>query len=155
MKLKSKVFGFFFFFLVLPGYATSWSPPSCETVFNGFDASLDATKVDSSSYRISETELVSHVSEKVGKVFEFQFIRKLGRQMGVRVWLFGGTAASFLHYAKWDLARSKNLVDLQMTLKLPVIFKRSLLTDFLIFWENDPLAGKFGHCDIESAHQES
>jgi hypothetical protein len=29
------------------------------------------------------------------------------------VWLFGGTASSFLHYAKWDLAREKGLLDLQ------------------------------------------
>lgn len=33
--------------------------------------------------------------------------------MGIRVWLFGGTAASFLHYAKWDLASQRGLLQLQ------------------------------------------
>ncbi|RYY32059.1 hypothetical protein EON62_05870, partial [archaeon] len=37
----------------------------------------------------------------------------MAQKMGVRVWMFGGTAASYLHYAKWDLARQKGLLHLQ------------------------------------------
>ncbi|MFN7454633.1 MAG: hypothetical protein ACK5RO_08230, partial [Pseudobdellovibrionaceae bacterium] len=62
---------------------------------------------------IRENELMAQVSSKLMLVPEFQGIRQTAQQMGLRVWLFGGTASSFLHYVKWDLARSKGLMDLQ------------------------------------------
>ena len=62
---------------------------------------------------VSETELLAHVSSKIVLVPEFQYIRETAQKMGLRVWLFGGTASSFLHYVKWDLARSKGIMDLQ------------------------------------------
>lgn len=36
---------------------------------------------------------------------EFKFIRDEADRRGLRVWLFGGTAASFSHYVKWDVLR--------------------------------------------------
>lgn len=62
---------------------------------------------------ISEKELLAHVSNKMPLVPEFQYIRETAQKMGLRVWLFGGTASSFIHYVKWDLARTKGLMDLQ------------------------------------------
>lgn len=62
---------------------------------------------------LSESELLAHVSSKITLVPEFRFIRETAEKMGVRVWLFGGTAASFLHYAKWDLLNSKGILKLQ------------------------------------------
>jgi hypothetical protein len=62
---------------------------------------------------ISENELTTAVSERLVLVPEFKYIRDMADKMGLRVWLFGGTASSFLHYVKWDLAREKNLMELQ------------------------------------------
>ena len=67
----------------------------------------------SSQSGVSERELFAHVSSKIILVPEFQYIRETAQKMGLRVWLFGGTASSFLHYVKWDLARTKGLMDLQ------------------------------------------
>lgn len=61
---------------------------------------------------VSKQELLDHVIDKITSVPEFQYIREIAQQMGIRVWLFGGTASSFLHYVKWDLARTKGLMDL-------------------------------------------
>lgn len=63
--------------------------------------------------QVSEEELIQHLSHKIGDVVEFAYIRDLAHEMGVRVWLFGGTASSFLHYVKWDLVTSKGLMSLQ------------------------------------------
>jgi hypothetical protein len=62
---------------------------------------------------ISTKDLVAHTIKGIDLVPEFQFIKELAERMKVRVWLFGGTAASFLHYVKWDLARSQGLMNLQ------------------------------------------
>ena len=62
---------------------------------------------------ISAGELTRHVREKIIQVPEFHYMRERAERMGLRVWLFGGTASSFLHYVKWDLARAKGLMDLQ------------------------------------------
>lgn len=75
------------------------------------DRVRDAIKVTKSG--ITEKELSNHVSDKIMQVPEFRYLRKTAEEMGLRVWLFGGTASSFLHYVKWDLARSKGLMDLQ------------------------------------------
>lgn len=71
------------------------------------------TELRSSQKRIHRAELTAHVAAKIEQVLEFKYIRELAQKMGLRVWLFGGTASSFLHYAKWDLASSQGLVDLQ------------------------------------------
>jgi formylglycine-generating enzyme required for sulfatase activity len=62
---------------------------------------------------ITAEELIEYTIEGIEKVPEFQFIRETAVKMGLRVWLFGGTASSFLHYVKWDLARSRGQMDLQ------------------------------------------
>ena len=63
--------------------------------------------------KISETELLSQVSRSLPKTEEFNFIRAEAKKMGLRVWMFGGTASSYLHYVKWDLARQKGMLNLQ------------------------------------------
>jgi hypothetical protein len=59
-------------------------------------------------------ELKNYVSEKMAKVPEFQYIREIADKLGLRVWLFGGTASSFLHYVKWDFDRKRSLNDFQV-----------------------------------------
>lgn len=62
---------------------------------------------------IHRKELVDHVEKMLNRVSEFSTIRELAEAMGIRVWLFGGTASSFLHYSKWDLASRKGILKLQ------------------------------------------
>jgi hypothetical protein len=63
--------------------------------------------------KITAKDLIHHTIKGIAQVPEFQFIKETAERMGVRVWLFGGTASSFLHYVKWDLARSRGLMNLQ------------------------------------------
>ena len=63
---------------------------------------------------ISEQELSSFISENLMKTPEFQSVREVAQELGVRVWLFGGTASSFVHYAKEILLNQKGLKKLQM-----------------------------------------
>jgi formylglycine-generating enzyme required for sulfatase activity len=63
--------------------------------------------------KITVKDLVDHTIKGIDQVPEFQFLRKAAKQMNVRVWLFGGTASSFLHYVKWDLVRSRGQINLQ------------------------------------------
>ncbi len=57
--------------------------------------------------KISSEELKSEITAKILKVSQFKFIKELAQKMGVRVWIFGGTAAGFGHYVRWDLERRK------------------------------------------------
>jgi formylglycine-generating enzyme required for sulfatase activity len=79
-----------------------------------FKSNSTLTKqTDLNSKKVTEPELLNFTSQKVTSVTEFQFIRAEAKKLGIRVWMFGGTASSFLHYAKWDLARQKGQLDLQ------------------------------------------
>lgn len=85
---------------------------NCSTVF--LSSTLTKTHDDKISQSgIQATELAHHLSEKISEVLEFKFIRSMAKKLGIRVWLFGGTASSFLHYVKWDLASQKGLIELQ------------------------------------------
>jgi len=57
----------------------------------------------SSSIDVEEYEKT--LASSIMRVPEFEFIRSEAKEMGVRIWLFGGTAAAFAHYVKWDLQR--------------------------------------------------
>ncbi|MFL5814729.1 MAG: hypothetical protein ACJ763_14235, partial [Bdellovibrionia bacterium] len=52
-------------------------------------------------------ELERGVAERLKRVEEFQFIEQEAQKLGVRAYLFGGTAAGYAHYVKWDLQREK------------------------------------------------
>lgn len=85
---------------------------SCESLFSA--ASIKTiSQSKSPRTRITDTELLEHLSIKIDEVPEFSYIRSLAEDLGIRVWLFGGTASSFLHYVKWDLATSEGLIDFQ------------------------------------------
>jgi hypothetical protein len=53
----------------------------------------------------SPKALEGKISASISRVEPFVEIRKLAQEMGVRVWLFGGTASSFAHYVKRDQLR--------------------------------------------------
>lgn len=52
-------------------------------------------------------QLEFEIKARRSRVSEFHFIREEAQKRGLRVWLFGGTAAAFSHYVKWDLLREQ------------------------------------------------
>jgi hypothetical protein len=52
-------------------------------------------------------ELEHEINSQIERVEPFREIRKLAREMGIHVWLFGGTASSFAHYVKRDDLRKR------------------------------------------------
>jgi hypothetical protein len=55
----------------------------------------------------SPVELEQRIGDRLNRVEEFRFIEQEATRLGVRAWLFGGTAAGYAHYVKWDLQREK------------------------------------------------
>ncbi len=54
---------------------------------------------------IEESRLSDEIGHRLSRVDEFRFIQEQAARLGVRVWLFGGTAAAYAHYVKQDLQR--------------------------------------------------
>jgi hypothetical protein len=52
-------------------------------------------------------ELEHGIADRLKRVEEFRFIEQEATKLGMRAWLFGGTAAGYAHYVKWDLQREK------------------------------------------------
>ncbi len=53
-----------------------------------------------------EPQLLSEQTlDRFKRVPEFKFIREEAEKIGVKVYLFGGTASAFAHYVRWDLER--------------------------------------------------
>jgi hypothetical protein len=52
-------------------------------------------------------ELEQGISDRLKRVEEFKFIQEEATKLGVRAYLFGGTAAGYAHYVKWDMQREK------------------------------------------------
>jgi hypothetical protein len=53
-------------------------------------------------------ELEQGISDRLKRVEEFKFIEQEATKLGVKAYLFGGTAAGYAHYVKWDLQREKS-----------------------------------------------
>ncbi len=51
---------------------------------------------------LSNAELETSLRAGIDRVGEFRYIREQAERLGVRVWMFGGTAAAFGHYVNWD-----------------------------------------------------
>jgi hypothetical protein len=56
---------------------------------------------------LSLSELEHGIADRLNRVEEFRFIEEEATKLGVRAYLFGGTAAGYAHYVKWDLQREK------------------------------------------------
>jgi hypothetical protein len=52
-------------------------------------------------------ELEQGIANRLPRVEEFKFIEQEATKLGVRAYLFGGTAAGYAHYVKWDMQREK------------------------------------------------
>lgn len=55
--------------------------------------------------RLTPERLETEIGVRVERVPEFEFIRKEAEKLGVKVYLFGGTAAAYSHYVREDLLR--------------------------------------------------
>ena len=72
---------------------------------------LGAIVVDGNDFKappapkFSKAQFLNALEEGLKRVDEFQFIQTEADRLGVKVYLFGGTAAAFAHYVKWDLVR--------------------------------------------------
>jgi hypothetical protein len=66
-----------------------------------------AVETVSSAHEISLHELEHGIADRLKRVEEFKFIEQEAAKLGVRAWLFGGTAAGYAHYVKWDMQREK------------------------------------------------
>lgn len=58
-----------------------------------------------STIQLGAQKLQNEIAARRARVSEFQFVRQEAQRRGLRVWLFGGTAAGFSHYVKWDVLR--------------------------------------------------
>ncbi len=56
---------------------------------------------------VTGAELTAAIRERRDKVVEFKELAKMAEERGLRLFLFGGTAAGFAHYVKWDMLREK------------------------------------------------
>jgi hypothetical protein len=52
-------------------------------------------------------ELEQGIADRLERIEEFRFIEEEATKLGVKAYLFGGTAAGYAHYVKWDLQREK------------------------------------------------
>ncbi|MFL5815692.1 MAG: hypothetical protein ACJ763_19135 [Bdellovibrionia bacterium] len=66
-----------------------------------------AEEAHSSNSPLSVHELEQGIADRLKRVEEFKFIEQEAARLGVRAWLFGGTAAGYAHYVKWDMQREK------------------------------------------------
>ena len=59
-------------------------------------------------------DFIRELSVRQGRVEEFRFIRKAARELGIKnVYMFGGTAAAWAHYVRWDMRRELGIEKLQ------------------------------------------
>jgi formylglycine-generating enzyme required for sulfatase activity len=109
------IFRIFISQFVFISFLWAQSPYECSQVFNiAVDDKFNLPKLEKIlSKVIVEEELNIGVAKGLANVPELEFVRETAEKLGARVWLFGGTAASFLHYVKWDLERTRGLLVLQ------------------------------------------
>ncbi|MBI4042024.1 MAG: SUMF1/EgtB/PvdO family nonheme iron enzyme, partial [Deltaproteobacteria bacterium] len=76
------------------------------------DESPAGTKESRSEQFLSPADLSDAIERNRHRVAEFEFLAEEAGKLGVRLWLFGGTAAGFAHYVYWDLMRERGVESL-------------------------------------------
>ncbi|MES2966006.1 MAG: hypothetical protein V4760_19140, partial [Bdellovibrionota bacterium] len=56
---------------------------------------------------LEPSDLEREISVRLSRVPEFRYIQEQARALGLRIFLFGGTAAGFAHYVKQDVLRER------------------------------------------------
>jgi|GEM_PF-872083 len=114
MKFHRNLVAAFLFLLLLFSKLSYATYLNCSQLFESREILAISDRAQTPVAQITKEELITHVSTHILKVVEFEYIRTLAQNMGIRVWLFGGTASSFLHYVHWDIAAHKKIIDLLM-----------------------------------------
>jgi hypothetical protein len=65
----------------------------------------EPTSASTSQASIQQEAFTRQIAERIERVPEFKYIREEAARMGVKAYLFGGTAAGYAHYVKWDMQR--------------------------------------------------
>lgn len=100
LVIKYKLFTFILGLILISSWALGSSRiDPCHELFNSSHFS------EKPIFSVSPEKLAFEIATRRQRVHEFQFIRKEAQKRGIRVWLFGGTAASYSHYVKWDILR--------------------------------------------------
>lgn len=59
-------------------------------------------------------DFINEVSSRQSRVEEFRFIKETAKKLGIKnVYMFGGTAAAWAHYVRWDMRRELDIDQLQ------------------------------------------
>lgn len=106
MKIFKKVGVAFFLLISAHSQGARAGVDRCFQLFQSHEIIAGQSHHSEAQLPLNEKRLAESLSRKIGQVLEFQYIRTLAEKKGIRVWLFGGSAASFLHYVKWDLELS-------------------------------------------------
>ncbi len=61
--------------------------------------------IQNADAQVKAADLLKSAEANLLRVPEFEFIRQEAKKLGVSVYLFGGTAASYLHYVRLDIER--------------------------------------------------
>jgi hypothetical protein len=88
-----------------------------------------------SSVEVTPEEVLEHIRETRSRVHVFEFVKDEAKKLGVRAFLFGGTAASFGFYNVWDLRRikgDKNYLPERFNYEYPEIYRSTQDADFAI-----------------------
>ena len=62
---------------------------------------------------LTQKNLKNEIANRLMKVPEFLFIKEKAEALGIKAYLFGGTAAAYAHYVYWDLLREKGDTSFQ------------------------------------------
>jgi hypothetical protein len=85
--------------LLVSLFGLGWGSPTLVWAQSVYDSAQSPTP------SLTRDQLQSEIKNRMSRVVEFEAIKKMAEELGVRVWLFGGTAASYAHYVRWDLLR--------------------------------------------------
>ncbi|MFL5815691.1 MAG: hypothetical protein ACJ763_19130 [Bdellovibrionia bacterium] len=99
--LRKSVSAFVSLSLLVAGQQAFGLPPFAQAASTGLTASSQSEAVPTIQ------ELEQGIADRLKRVEEFKFIEQEAARLGVRAWLFGGTAAGYAHYVKWDMQREK------------------------------------------------
>ena len=107
-KLKLIILGIFgiHFCISFSQRHLAWAnPPStkCGSLLDSLRPNADFQ--ETAQAHLSRPKLIADIADRRSRVPEFEFLREEAQRRGLRVWLFGGTAAGYGYYVKWDSLR--------------------------------------------------
>ncbi|MBI2606924.1 MAG: hypothetical protein HYW49_12695, partial [Deltaproteobacteria bacterium] len=102
---------------------------------HGYDSLEKLKETKQARPSIDKAALRDEIKNRMSRVIEFQAIKEMADKHGIKVYLFGGTAAAWGHYVHWDMLREagddsyqKNRFDYQYT----SIFRASQDLDLVV-----------------------